>query len=159
VDDGAIYFQAPPPRREAGFSFFLLRAHRRGATSPQDGETVKDYEIVYIFDSTLEESAVNERLDRYHALISGDGGGQVTEVDHWGRRQLAYPIDDRENGYYVVVHAATEADKLPEYERLLQLDESLLRYLIVTNEDGLSTSPAPVVEPGEDGEGADDEEE
>jgi small subunit ribosomal protein S6 len=120
---------------------------------------VKDYEIVYIFDSALEESAVNEKLDRYHAMIAGDNGGQVTEVDHWGRRHLAYPIEDRENGYYVVVHAATATEKLPEFERLLQLDESLLRYLIVTNEDGLSTSPAPIVEPSDEEEGSDDEEE
>ncbi len=45
---------------------------------------MRDYEAVYIFDSTLEESVINEKLERYHALITGDGGGQVTAVDHWG---------------------------------------------------------------------------
>jgi small subunit ribosomal protein S6 len=119
---------------------------------------VKDYEIVYIFDSALEEPAITEKLDRFHALIAGEGAGEVTEVDHWGRRPLAYPIADKENGYYVVVHANTPADRLPEFERLLQLDEGLLRYLIVINEDGLSTSPAPIVESSDDEDGADDEE-
>ena len=120
---------------------------------------MKEYEIVYIFDSALEESTVNEKLERYHALIAGDGAGEVTAVDHWGRRQLAYPIEDKDNGYYVVVHATTAADRLPEFERLLTLDESLLRYLIVINEGNLSTSPAPIVEASDEEEGGDDEEE
>jgi small subunit ribosomal protein S6 len=123
-----------------------------------DGETVKEYEIVYIFDSALEETAVTEKLDRFHALVAGDAGGEVTAVDHWGRRQLAYPVQDKENGYYVVVHANAAADKLPEFERLLQLDEGLLRYLIVTNEGNLGTSPAPIVESSDDEDGGDDEE-
>lgn len=116
---------------------------------------VRDYEAVYIFDSALEESAVNEKLDRFHALVGGDAGGQVTAVDHWGRRQLAYPIEDQQNGYYVVTHFTAAAEALPEFERLLKLDEGLLRYLIVVNEGDLSTSPAPAVEDrdsDEDGE-------
>ena len=120
---------------------------------------MKDYEAVYIFDSALEESRINEKIDRFHAMVAGDNGGQVTAVDHWGRRQLAYPIQDRDNGYYVVTHFSTSAEKLPEYERLLQLDEELLRYLIVVNEGDLQTSPAPIVEPSEEDEESEDEEE
>jgi small subunit ribosomal protein S6 len=70
----------------------------------------------------------------------------VSAVAPWGRRQLAYAIDDQQNGYYVVTHFSTEADRLPEFERLLKLDDDLLRYLIVVNEGDLATSPAPVVE-------------
>jgi small subunit ribosomal protein S6 len=119
---------------------------------------VRDYEAVYIFDSALEESAVNEKLDRYHQMVAGEKGGQVTAVDHWGRRQLAYQIEDHQNGYYVVTHFSAVADKLPEFERLLKLDDDLLRYLIVVNEGNLSTSPAPIAEEksedDEDGEEA-----
>ena len=57
---------------------------------------MREYEAVYIFDSTLEESVVNEKLDRYQGMVAGDGAGQVTAVDHWWRRQLAYPIDDQQ---------------------------------------------------------------
>jgi small subunit ribosomal protein S6 len=114
---------------------------------------------VFIFDSALEESAVNDKLDRFHGIVAGETGGQVTAVDHWGRRQLAYPIDDHHNGYYVVTHFSTEASRLPEFERLLKLDEDLLRYLIVVNEGDLSTSPAPVAEDRGDGDDEDGEEE
>ncbi|MEX2581775.1 MAG: 30S ribosomal protein S6 [Gemmatimonadota bacterium] len=115
---------------------------------------MRNYEAVYIFDSALEEEAVNEKLDRYHKLVADDSEGEVTAVDHWGRRQLAYAIEDHQNGYYVVTHFNTEAGRLPEFERLLKLDDDLLRYLIVVNEGDLSTSPAPAPE-----EGGDDDEE
>ncbi len=120
---------------------------------------MRDYEAVYIFDSALEESVVNEKLDRFHGLVATDDNGQVTAVDHWGRRQLAYAIDDHDNGYYVVSHFTTESNRLPEFERLLKLDDGLLRYLIVVNEGNLSTSPAPIVEERAEGEDEDGEEE
>lgn len=120
---------------------------------------MRDYEAVYIFDSALEEPQINEKLDRYHALVAGDKGGEVTAVDHWGRRQMAYPIEDKENGYYVVAHFSAAAESLPEYERVMQLDESLLRYLIVINEGDLQTSIAPEVEESKDDDDSDDEEE
>lgn len=118
---------------------------------------MRDYEAVYIFDSSLEESQVTEKLERYHALLTDGEGGEVTEVDHWGKRQLAYPIEDSENGYYVVAHYNTAADRLPEYERILRLDEQLLRYLVVVNEGDLQTSPAPLVEESRDDDGDDEE--
>ncbi len=123
---------------------------------------MRDYEAVFIFDSSLEESRINEKLDRYHALVTGRDGGQVSAVDHWGKRQLAYPIADRENGYYVVSQFSTSPEALPEFERLLKLDDDLLRYLVVINEGELSTSPfATRPEParGEDEEEDEDGEE
>jgi small subunit ribosomal protein S6 len=106
------------------------RAHR-GRKSR--GGFVRDYEIVYIFDSALAEEAVNQKLERFHALLTQDGG-EVTATDHWGRRQLAYPIGKKEAGYYVVVQFRATAESLPEFERLLKLDEELLRHLIVIHE-------------------------
>jgi small subunit ribosomal protein S6 len=127
---------------------------------------VNQYEVVYIFDSAVPESNINEKLERFHALVAGNGGGEVTAVDHWGRRQLAYPIRKKGAGYYVVVHLRTTPDRLPEFERLLKLEEELLRYLIVVNE-GEPTQPMSLAtrqvrrrEDGdEDEEGGDEEEE
>jgi small subunit ribosomal protein S6 len=112
---------------------------------------VRDYEAVYIFDSALEEPRINEKLERYHQQVALEGG-EVTAVDHWGRRQLAYPIADKSNGYYVVAHFNTAAERLPEFERLLKLDEELLRYLIVVNEGDLTTSPVVIEERDDDEE-------
>jgi len=91
----------------------------------------RPYETVYIFDSALEEPAVTEKLEKFHALLTRDGKGSVTNVSHWGKRTLTYPIKRKDTGYYVVVKLEAERDALPEYERLVKLDEGVLRYLIV----------------------------
>lgn len=118
---------------------------------------LRDYEAVYIFDSSLEESRINEKIDRYHGLLTGGNGGEITAVDHWGKRQLAYAIEDRDNGYYVVTHFTAAPTVLPEYERILKLDEELLRYLVVINEGELSTTPVMPEPPRSDDDDADEE--
>lgn len=93
------------------------------------------YEVVYIFDSALEEPEINRRLERFHALLRTEACPQpVTEVNHWGKRTLAYPIKRRETGYYVVVKFETEPQVLGEFERTVKLDEGVLRHLIVIDE-------------------------
>jgi small subunit ribosomal protein S6 len=120
---------------------------------------VREYEIVYIFDSVLTEDQVNEKLERYHQHIT-DGGGEITAVDHWGKRQLAYPIRKKTSGYYVVVQFTAPTDGLPEMERTLKLDEDLVRYLIVLSE-GEPTAPMSIAtrEPRRDEDDEDDEDE
>ena len=104
---------------------------------------MRDYEVVYIFHPSLDEGKVNEKLDRFHGLLTGNHGGEITAVDHWGKRQLAYPIEDQSSGYYLVAHFSAPAETLPEFERILKLDEELLRYLVVVNEGDLATTPVP----------------
>lgn len=98
------------------------------------------YETVYIFDSALDEPAINQRLERFHALLTKDGKGGVTNVAHWGKRSLAYAIKKREVGYYVVAQFEVAADLLPEYERAVKLDEGVLRFLVVVSA-GLPAKP------------------
>jgi len=94
---------------------------------------VRIYEAVYIFDAALDEAAINQKLETYHKLVTGKEG-EVTAVDHWGNRQLAYPINKKKTGYYVVAQFNGDPAGLPEFERMLKLDESLLRYIVVLNE-------------------------
>ena len=91
------------------------------------------YEVVYIFDATLDEDSVNKKLEKFHPLVV-EKSGEVVAVDHWGTRQMAYPVKKQNTGYYVVAQVRAEADGLPEFERVLSLDTELLRYLIVLNE-------------------------
>jgi small subunit ribosomal protein S6 len=116
------------------------------------------YETVYIFDSALEEPAVTEKLEKFHALLTKDTKGRVTNVAHWGKRTLAYPIKKRDVGYYVVAQFEATGDLLPEYERAVKLDEGVLRFLVVVSE-GLPAKPeaAPAVIATEDEELEEDE--
>ncbi len=83
------------------------------------------YETVYIFDPALEEPAINERLERFHALLTKDAKGSITNVAHWGKRTLSYPIKKKDTGYYVVAQFETAAELLPEYERAVVVSEGL----------------------------------
>ncbi len=103
---------------------------------------MRRYETVYIFDSALEEPAITEKLQRFHGLLIRDGKGSVSNANHWGKRTLAYPIKKKDTGYYVVAQFETAGELLPEYERAVKLDESVLRYLIVLNE-GEPAKPMP----------------
>jgi small subunit ribosomal protein S6 len=94
----------------------------------------RQYEAVYVFDSTLEDGAINEKLGRYHGLL---GNPADLQVNHWGRRQLAYPIGRRDTGYYVVARFGAETSALPEYERAIKLDDGILRHLITLFEHEL----------------------
>jgi small subunit ribosomal protein S6 len=120
---------------------------------------VRLYEVVYIFDAVLDEAAVNEKLERYHELLT-ESKGEVAAVDHWGTRQLAYPVDKKKSGYYVVAQISGDPNALPEFERALKLDEAVLRYLVVLNEGEPTTgmsilAPRPIY----DGPPRDDEDE
>ena len=77
--------------------------------------TLRDYEIVYIFHPSVEEDRVNEKLTRYHGLIAGENGGEITALDHWGRRQLAYAIDDNGSERFTIhVKDLTSGALLPD---------------------------------------------
>ena len=106
------------------------------------------YEVVYILDPALEESAVTAKLDGLHQLATSKGG-EVSAIDHWGTRQLAYPINKLSRGYYVAAHFTAVVEALPEYERMLKLDDDVIRYLLVLNEgeptggDSIMGEPRP----------------
>jgi small subunit ribosomal protein S6 len=102
---------------------------------------VRPYEVVYIFDAALEDEAIAQKLEQYHALV----GATEPALNHWGRRTLAYPIQKRTTGYYVVANFDAETARLPEYERALRLDESLLRHLVVHND--VPATPAQAIPP------------
>ena len=104
---------------------------------------MRPYEVVYIFDPALERGAVDEKLEAFHAAL----GCEVRKIDHWGVRRLAYPIRKSSAGYYVVARAKARAEALPEFERLVKLDQETLRYLVVVDE-GLPTSGESILASG-----------
>lgn len=114
------------------------------------------YEVVYIFDATLEQEAVDANLERFHSILTS-AGAEVVEVDHWGARQLAYPIGTHRSGYYVVAHLQSPPEAFVEFERIVRLDENCLRYLVVLNEGEPTSGQSLVAEPRPGSELADDD--
>lgn len=102
------------------------------------------YEVVYIIDPAVEEEARKEIIAKYNALIANNGGS-VDKVEEWGKRRLAYAIDYKTEGYYVLVNFQAESELPKELERNLQISDSIIRYQVIRLlEKKASVKPRPV---------------
>ena len=90
----------------------------------------RDYEILVIVDAEAPETAVDSIVERISKIVT-DGGGQVGTVDKWGRRKLAYEIDHKTEGVYVLVNFNSEATEFYELELVLLLADEVTRFKIV----------------------------
>ena len=88
------------------------------------------YEVVYIIDPAVEDEARKALIAKFNELITGNGGS-VDKVEEWGKRRLAYAIDYKTEGYYVLVNFQAEADLPKELERNLQISDSVIRYQVI----------------------------
>ncbi len=95
---------------------------------------MRKYETMYIIDPTVEEDAIQELVERFSNLVV-DQGGEVDKIDEWGNRRLAYPIKDYKEGYYVVMNFSGGSDVPKELERVYKITDSVLRYLIIREDD------------------------
>ena len=87
------------------------------------------YEVIYVVDGTLAEEAATELINKFKAMI--EANATVNEVEDWGKKKLAYPIDDITDGYYTLVRF-TSAHSFPaELERNFNITDGILRALVV----------------------------
>jgi small subunit ribosomal protein S6 len=91
---------------------------------------MKLYETTIIFDPGLEEARINEELDRVTGPIA-QAGGEVVEVQRWGKKKLAYNIRKRRDGTYIHIKHKSPAPLIAEMDRRFRLNESVLRHLTV----------------------------
>jgi ribosomal protein S6 len=94
---------------------------------------MRHYELMLILDPDLEERTVAPSLDQYLNLVRQDGG-EVSKVDIWGRRKLAYEIKKRPDGIYAVIDITCTPDSVAELDRQLNLNESVLRTKVLRPE-------------------------
>ena len=89
------------------------------------------YELTYIIDTALEETARKALVEKVSALIAANGG-EVEKVDEtWGKRRLAYAINYKTEGWYVLVTFKAPVELPRELERNLEINESVLRYMVI----------------------------
>ncbi|QGU05787.1 30S ribosomal protein S6 [Corynebacterium comes] len=87
---------------------------------------MRHYEIMIILDPSQDERTVAPSLDKYLEIVRKDNG-KVEKVDVWGKRRLAYPINKKEEGVYAVVNLECESATVLEVDRVLNLNDSVLR--------------------------------
>lgn len=95
---------------------------------------MRPYEIVVIFDASLDESVIRATTDRVldHVRSHGGSSGQVMR---WGRRSLAYEINHHREGYYVILEVAAEPGLVAEVDRMLVLADEVLRHKVIRQPD------------------------
>lgn len=91
------------------------------------------YEVLYIITPELEEEAVKATVEKFSGIVAANSG-QVESVDEWGKRKLAYIIDYKTEGYYVLMTFEGSSELPRELERNFKNDESILRYLVTRKE-------------------------
>ena len=90
---------------------------------------INSYETLFITDLSNGEEATKTTVNKFTGLIGSNG--EIVEVSEWGKRRLAYPINDMNEGYYTVVTHKSPASFLAELDRLFNIDESIMRSMTV----------------------------
>lgn len=94
---------------------------------------MRDYEVMFILDPTLDEEAKNSMIENVKSIINEDG--EAGEADVWGNKKLAYQINKKKEGFYVVApfKASTELPK--ELDRRLKISDAVMRHIIVCQDE------------------------
>ena len=91
---------------------------------------MRAYELMVIFESGLDDQAVDDQVKSVAAQIATRGGA-VANTDRWGRRRFAYEIDHKNEGYYVVWEITSDGADLEALERSLRLADEVVRHKLI----------------------------
>lgn len=94
---------------------------------------INKYETIFVVDASLEEEAIAGIVEKFKTLISKEG--EIESVDEWGKRRLAYPIDYKTEGYYVLVNFSANPEFPAELERIYNITDGLLRSIIIKKDE------------------------
>lgn len=90
-----------------------------------------NYETIFVIDATLSDEEITALTEKFKTMI--ESNGTIESVDVWGKRRLAYPINYKTEGYYVLVNFSSEAEFIAELERVYNITDGLLRTIVVRN--------------------------
>lgn len=92
-------------------------------------KVMNNYETIFVIDASLSEEEINSISEKFTSLIAANG--TTESVDVWGKRRLAYPINYKTEGYYVLVNFASEAEFITELERVYNITDGVLRTIVI----------------------------
>ena len=91
------------------------------------------YEVLYIINPTLGEEGINALVEKFKAMVEAEG--TLSNVDEWGKRRLAYPINDLNEGYYVLMNFDSKPEFPAELARVMKITDGILRCLTTAVEE------------------------
>jgi small subunit ribosomal protein S6 len=91
---------------------------------------MRRYEVMLILPPDADDSVVTSVTDRIKQTL-GERGGEIVKVDRWGRRRLAYELDRRNEGFYLLAELQAEPEAMKELDRVLDLADEVIRFKVV----------------------------
>ena len=92
-------------------------------------KVINNYETIFVINPSLDEEATKAVVEKFKTLI--EQNGTVENVDEWGKRKLAYPINYITEGYYVLINFSSEAQFPTELERIYRISDDIIRSIVV----------------------------
>jgi len=93
---------------------------------------LRKYESIFIVNPEIGEEAIKALVEKFKAML--ETSAQLESIDEWGKRKLAYEIDDKNEGYYVLVNFSSEPSFPAELERVYKITEGILKYIIIAKD-------------------------
>ncbi|MDD4832663.1 MAG: 30S ribosomal protein S6 [Clostridia bacterium] len=91
---------------------------------------MNNYELLYIIDNGIEEEAREAVITKISAIVT-DAGGKIDTIDKWGAKKLAYPINYKTEGFYVLMNFSSNSEIPAEIERVMKITDSVIRFMIL----------------------------
>lgn len=91
---------------------------------------MRKYELMYIIQPTIEEDAKKALVERFNEILTSNGA-EIIEAKEWGKRRLAYEINDLREGFYQIVKVNADSKAIDEYTRLANINEDIIRHIAV----------------------------
>ena len=95
---------------------------------------MRKYELMYIIRPNIEEEAKKALVERFQEILTSNGA-EITEAKDWGKRRLAYEINDLREGFYMILNVNSNAEAINEFDRLAKINEDILRHIVVKEEE------------------------
>ncbi|WP_144513450.1 30S ribosomal protein S6 [Bacillus sp. FJAT-22090] len=95
---------------------------------------MRKYELMYIIQPAIEEDAKKALVERFNEILTSNGA-EIIEAKEWGKRRLAYEINDLREGYYQIVKVTADSKAIDEYIRLANINEDIIRHIAVRIDD------------------------
>ncbi|WP_033544032.1 30S ribosomal protein S6 [Planococcus sp. CAU13] len=91
---------------------------------------MREYELMYIIQPAIEEEAKKALVERFDEILTSNGA-EIIESKEWGKRRLAYEINDLREGFYHIVKVNAGSEAINEYTRLANINEDIIRHIAV----------------------------
>jgi ribosomal protein S6 len=111
----------------------LCSFKRKSHLVHREVKRMNNYEVMFIIEAALEEDKKQAVIEMVKEIISA--GGEVGKVNVWGNRKLAYPIQKKNEGYYVVIEFTANPELPKELDRRLKISDSIIRHIIINKDE------------------------